>query len=178
MHLKGRLSSARTWRYGSEELVSRCNRAGTLPGILQEFWGPPRPGTLERLWARRHAMALGRARQLVPESTHRAGIQLNERVSLLQKWEIVSLSALDIASIRPNIASRRANIHRSKSREPAMSDLFATKQVDGYPAKFVRFAGPDNFIIEVNGAERIVTREYWRTLSLRETGKMETAKPG
>ena len=54
-----------------------------------------------------------------------------------------------------------------------MSDLFATKQADGYPAKFVRFAGPDNFIIEVNGAERIVTREYWRTL-LRETGIMES----
>jgi len=45
-----------------------------------------------------------------------------------------------------------------------MSDLFVIKQLDGYTAKFVRFAGPDNFVIEVNGAERTVTREFWRTL--------------
>jgi hypothetical protein len=43
-----------------------------------------------------------------------------------------------------------------------MSDLFAVKQVDGYAAKFARFAGPDNFVIEVNGAERTVTLIFAR----------------
>jgi hypothetical protein len=42
-----------------------------------------------------------------------------------------------------------------------MSYLFVIKQLDGYNAKFVRFAGPDNFVIEVNGVERTVTREFW-----------------
>jgi hypothetical protein len=45
-----------------------------------------------------------------------------------------------------------------------MSDLFAIKQLDGNAARFTRFAGPDNFVIEVNGAERTVTREFWRGL--------------
>jgi hypothetical protein len=45
-----------------------------------------------------------------------------------------------------------------------MSDLYTTKRVDGYPAKFIRFAGPENFVIEVNGAERIVTRDVWGKL--------------
>ena len=54
-----------------------------------------------------------------------------------------------------------------------MADLFAIKQVDGYPAKFIRFAGPDNFVIEVNGAERTVTREYWRGIPNLDPGKVE-----
>jgi hypothetical protein len=56
-----------------------------------------------------------------------------------------------------------------------MSDLFATKQVDGYPAKFIRFAGPENFVIEVNGAERIVTREIWRNLPHLDATKVEAS---
>ena len=54
-----------------------------------------------------------------------------------------------------------------------MSDLFATKQLDGYSAKFIRFAGPDNFVIEVNGAERTVTREFWRALPGRDASTVE-----
>jgi hypothetical protein len=54
-----------------------------------------------------------------------------------------------------------------------MSDLFAIKQVDGYTAKFVRFAGPDNFVIEVNGAERTVTREFWRGIPNLDPSKVE-----
>jgi len=46
--------------------------------------------------------------------------------------------------------------------ENEMSDLFVIKQMEGYNAKFLRFAGPDNFVIEVNGVERTVTREFWR----------------
>ena len=56
-----------------------------------------------------------------------------------------------------------------------MSDLFATKQVDGYPAKFIRFAGPENFVIEVNGPERIVTREIWRNLPHLVASKVEAS---
>jgi hypothetical protein len=52
-----------------------------------------------------------------------------------------------------------------------MSDLFETKQVDGYIAKFIRFAGSENFVIEVNGAERTVTREFWRALPLHNMSK-------
>jgi hypothetical protein len=54
-----------------------------------------------------------------------------------------------------------------------MSDLFAIKQVDGYKAIFIRFAGPDNFVIEVNGAERTVTREFWRALPVRDDNSGE-----
>ena len=48
-----------------------------------------------------------------------------------------------------------------------MSDLFAIKQLDGHKTIFLRFAGPGHFVIEVNGAERIVTREFWEGLPLR-----------
>jgi hypothetical protein len=52
-----------------------------------------------------------------------------------------------------------------------MSDLFVTKQLDGHAATFLRFAGPDNFVIEVNGAERIVSREFWRALPYRDASQ-------
>jgi hypothetical protein len=45
-----------------------------------------------------------------------------------------------------------------------MSDLFEIKQLDGYKTIFLRFADPDHFVIEVNGVERIVAREVWRSL--------------
>jgi hypothetical protein len=47
-----------------------------------------------------------------------------------------------------------------------MSDLFLTKQLDGYAATFARFKGPDAFVIEVNGEYRDVTREFWRALPI------------
>ena len=47
-----------------------------------------------------------------------------------------------------------------------MSDLFLTKQLDGYAATFARFNGPETFVIEVNGEYRIVTREFWRSLPI------------
>jgi hypothetical protein len=54
-----------------------------------------------------------------------------------------------------------------------MSDLCVIKQLDGYAAMFLRFAGPDNFVIEVNGAERTVSREFWRALPHRDASKVE-----
>jgi hypothetical protein len=47
-----------------------------------------------------------------------------------------------------------------------MSDLFLTKQLDGYAATFARFDGPETFVIEVNGEYRTVTREFWRSLPI------------
>ena len=47
-----------------------------------------------------------------------------------------------------------------------MSDLVVIKQVEGYSAKFLRFAGPENLVIEVNGAERTVTREFWTAIPI------------
>jgi hypothetical protein len=54
-----------------------------------------------------------------------------------------------------------------------MSDLFVIKQLDGYTAKFIRFAGPDHFVIEVNGAERTVTRDFWRSIPNLDPSKVE-----
>jgi hypothetical protein len=54
-----------------------------------------------------------------------------------------------------------------------MSDLFVIKQLDGYTAKFIRFAGPENFVIEVNGVERTVTREFWRGIPNLDPSKVE-----
>jgi hypothetical protein len=54
-----------------------------------------------------------------------------------------------------------------------MSYLFVIKQLDGYTAKFIRFAGPENFVIEVNGVERIVTREFWRGIPNLDPSKVE-----
>jgi hypothetical protein len=50
-----------------------------------------------------------------------------------------------------------------------MSHLFLAKQLDGYAATFVRFTGADNFVIEVNGEERTVTREFWCSLAEMKT---------
>jgi hypothetical protein len=57
-----------------------------------------------------------------------------------------------------------------------MSDLFVTKQLDGNSATFLRFAGPDNFVIEVNGAERTVSREFWRLLPPRDANSQNLPK--
>jgi hypothetical protein len=54
-----------------------------------------------------------------------------------------------------------------------MSDLFVIKQLDGYTTKFIRFAGPDHFVIEVNGAERTVTRDFWRSIPNLDPSKVE-----
>jgi hypothetical protein len=55
-----------------------------------------------------------------------------------------------------------------------MSDLGITKHMDGSAAKFLRFAGPDNLIIEVNGTEQTVTREFWRAIPIFEINKQDS----
>jgi hypothetical protein len=54
-----------------------------------------------------------------------------------------------------------------------MSDLSVTKQLDAHAATFLRFAGPDHFVIEVNGAEQTVSREFWRALPHRDASKVD-----
>jgi hypothetical protein len=54
-----------------------------------------------------------------------------------------------------------------------MSDLFLTKQLDGYAATFARFDGPDTFVVEVNGEYRTVTREFWRSLPIYQNQRHE-----
>ena len=54
-----------------------------------------------------------------------------------------------------------------------MSELFATKKLGGYAAPRLRFAGAANFVIEVNGAERTVSREFWRALPHRDASEVE-----
>jgi hypothetical protein len=56
-----------------------------------------------------------------------------------------------------------------------MSDLASTKQMNGYAAKFVRFVGPD-MVIELNGNETTVSREFWRSLPIQEPRKEEEAR--
>jgi hypothetical protein len=49
-----------------------------------------------------------------------------------------------------------------------MSDLSVTRHLDGCPAIFLRFAGPDHVVIEVSREERIVSREFWKNLPIQD----------
>lgn len=48
--------------------------------------------------------------------------------------------------------------------EVSVSNLFLAKDLNGHAASFVRLEGPDRFIIQVDGAERIMSRDEWRSL--------------
>jgi hypothetical protein len=48
-----------------------------------------------------------------------------------------------------------------------MSHLFLTKELDGYAVTFLRFAGPERFIVQVNGVERTISRDDWAALPVR-----------
>jgi hypothetical protein len=45
-----------------------------------------------------------------------------------------------------------------------MSDLALIKNLDGYPACFVRFEGAGNFVVSANGQIRTVSRNFWIAL--------------
>ena len=45
-----------------------------------------------------------------------------------------------------------------------MSEIAQIKNVDGHPAAFVRFQGPDEFVVAVDGELWTVTRAYWMSL--------------
>jgi hypothetical protein len=42
--------------------------------------------------------------------------------------------------------------------------LIMIKRLDGCPAIFLRFAGPDYIVIEFNRVERIISRDAWAKL--------------
>jgi len=44
-----------------------------------------------------------------------------------------------------------------------MAEVLLTKLLEGNPASFVRLEG-DAFIVSVDGQERLVSREVWRSL--------------
>ncbi len=45
-----------------------------------------------------------------------------------------------------------------------MSEIAQIRNLDGHPAAFVRFDGPDKFVVAVDGELRTVTRAYWVSL--------------
>jgi hypothetical protein len=52
-----------------------------------------------------------------------------------------------------------------------MSHLFLIKELDGYAATFLRFDGPDRFVVQVNGVERKISRDEWQALPERQLAK-------
>jgi hypothetical protein len=50
-----------------------------------------------------------------------------------------------------------------------MSHLFQTKELDGSPVKFLRFDGPERFIVQVNGVEQSMSRQQWTSLPEQKT---------
>jgi hypothetical protein len=53
-----------------------------------------------------------------------------------------------------------------------MSDLALIKNLDGFPAAFVRFQGAGNLVVCVNAQFRTVTRDYWRSLPIYQEGTL------
>jgi hypothetical protein len=51
--------------------------------------------------------------------------------------------------------------------------LFLTKELDGYAVTFVRFDGPERFIVQVNGVERTISRDEWRALPERQLAERD-----
>ena len=49
-----------------------------------------------------------------------------------------------------------------------------TERMDGRPAKFLRFLGPDQLVTDLNAAERTITRECWRAIPLYENKQDST----
>ena len=45
-----------------------------------------------------------------------------------------------------------------------MSDIAQLKMLDGRPATFLRFNGPDRYVVLIDGGERTMTRAEWRGL--------------
>ena len=50
------------------------------------------------------------------------------------------------------------------NRKLMVSDVFMPKLLDGCPVTFERAEGLNDFIVRVNGEERVISRELWRSL--------------
>ncbi len=52
-----------------------------------------------------------------------------------------------------------------------MSDIGLIKDLEGFPASFVRFEGADQLVVIANGQLHTLTRDDWRSLAIyREKG--------
>jgi hypothetical protein len=49
-----------------------------------------------------------------------------------------------------------------------VSDIAQVKMLDGRPATFLRFDGPDRYVVEIDGEDRTITRDEWRGLPLHQ----------
>jgi hypothetical protein len=47
-----------------------------------------------------------------------------------------------------------------------MSEIAQIRNLDGHPAAFVRFDGPEQLVVAVDGELRIVARAYWVSLPI------------
>jgi hypothetical protein len=114
--------------------------------------------------------------QMVPELTPFARIQLNKHVLLRHREGRILIPHRTLAHVRSSQQSRRAIILRpttmSQSWNFSMSDLGSIKNIDGSAAKFIRFAGADMLVIEVNGNETTVTKLFWYGIADFEQNKM------
>jgi hypothetical protein len=59
-----------------------------------------------------------------------------------------------------------------------MSDLALIKNLDGYPACFVRFEGAGNFVVSANGQFRTVSRNLWHSLPVYQEGALDVRLRG
>jgi hypothetical protein len=46
-----------------------------------------------------------------------------------------------------------------------LSDIPQVKALNGRPATFLRFDGPDRYVVDVDGDERTIARDEWRQLA-------------
>jgi hypothetical protein len=53
-----------------------------------------------------------------------------------------------------------------------VSDIAQVKTLDGRPATFLRFDGPDRYVVEIDGEGRTITRDEWRGLPLHQPGSV------
>jgi hypothetical protein len=49
-----------------------------------------------------------------------------------------------------------------------VSDIAQVKTLDGRPVTFLRFDGPDKYVVDINGEGLTITRDEWRRLPLRQ----------
>ena len=88
------------------------------------------------------------------------------------KISLISLAVEIPLGIWFSFAYRFLNGHRV--REVSMSHhLMLTKELDGYAATFVRFDGPERFIVQVNGVERTISRDERTALPERPTSERD-----
>jgi hypothetical protein len=58
-----------------------------------------------------------------------------------------------------------------------LPDVLLPKLLDGYPATFERSEGLNDFVVRVNGADRTISREAWRSLLDQTRSAVDQPKP-